>query len=114
MTDAPQQPHFANIDIDSYQERFFPGDHTLVDVRRPDEWAMGHLPGAILIPMDQLPDRLSEIPTDKPVVMVCATGNRSYRTSQFLIGSGFMEVYNLSDGTKGWVQRGLPVERESV
>jgi rhodanese-related sulfurtransferase len=80
-------------------------------VREPDEWLGGHLPGAIHIPLNDLPDRLSEIPTDKPVVMVCASGARSFYGSQFLLQSGYMEVYNLSDGTMGWMRKGLPIEK---
>jgi rhodanese-related sulfurtransferase len=110
MSDSPE-PHFANVDIDSYREHFKPGDHTLVDVREPEEWVSGHLPGAIHIPLNDLPDRLSEIPGDKPVVLVCAVGSRSFHGSQFLLESGFMEVYNLSDGTMGWMRKGLPLER---
>ena len=110
MSDV-SQPHFANIDSESYRDNFQPGDHILVDVREDFEWVQGHLPGAIHIPLNQIPDRLDEIPTDMPVVMVCASGNRSYRSSQFLIHNGYMEVYNLSDGTHGWMAKGLPVEK---
>ena len=112
MSDAPQQPHFANIDSESYQEHFKSGDHTLVDVRELHEWMQGHLPGAVHIPLWELEDRLDEIPGDQPVVLVCAVGSRSMQGSQFLIQSGYQEVYNLSDGTMGWIQKGLPVERD--
>lgn len=111
MSDTPQQPHFANIDIDSYREHFQPGDHILVDVREPFEWVQGRIPGAVHIPLNDLPDRLAEIPTDKPVVLVCAAGSRSFTGAQFLLGEGYMEVYNLADGTKGWLSRGLPIEK---
>jgi rhodanese-related sulfurtransferase len=110
VSDAAQQPHFANIDSESYQENFHSGDHVLVDVRELHEWDRGHLPGAIHIPLNDLPDRLDEIPQDKPVVVVCAVGGRSMTGSQFLLQSGYMEVYNLSDGTQGWIKKGLPVE----
>lgn len=110
MSDTPQQPHFANIDSESYREHFQPGDHVLVDVRQLHEWAAGRIPGAIHIPLNDLPHRLDEIPDDKPVVVVCAAGVRSVTGSKFLLQSGYMEVYNLSDGTQGWIKKGLPVE----
>jgi rhodanese-related sulfurtransferase len=111
VTDSPQQPHFANIDSESYQEHFHPGDHTLVDVRELHEWMRGHLPGAIHIPLGDLEDQLNDIPNDKPVVLVCATGVRSMVGAEFLLESGYMEVYNLSDGTMGWARKGLPIDQ---
>lgn len=110
MTDQPEQ-HFRSIPIDAYREHFQPGDHTLVDVREPEEWVMGRIPGAIHIPLNDLPDRLAEISDDKPIVMVCASGVRSMYGAQFLLTSGYSEVYNLEDGTHGWARRGLPIER---
>ena len=105
------QPHFQSIPIEVYREKFQPGDHTLVDVREPEEWVTGRIPGATHIPLNDLPDHLAEIPQDKPVVVVCAHGQRSLYGAQFLVQSGFPEVYNLEDGTVGWVMRRLPVER---
>jgi hydroxyacylglutathione hydrolase len=111
VTDSPQQPHFANIDSESYQEHFHPGDHTLVDVRELHEWMRGHLPSAIHIPLGDLEDQLNDVPNDKPVVLVCATGSRSMVGAEVLLESGYMEVYNLIDGTQGWMSKGLPIEK---
>jgi rhodanese-related sulfurtransferase len=105
------ESHFRNIPIDIYREKFQPGDHTLVDVRELVEWAGGRIAGAIHIPLNDLPARMGEIPQDKPVVVVCASGVRSLYGAQFLQRSGFPEVYNLEDGTVGWMMRGLPLER---
>jgi rhodanese-related sulfurtransferase len=105
------QGHFRSIDIDSYREHFGPGDHTLVDVREPEEWIMGRIPGAVHIPLNDLPMRFNEIPVDKPVVVVCASGVRSLYGANFLLQAGFPEVYNLEDGTKGWLMKRLPIER---
>lgn len=102
---------FHSVDIDTYRERFHPGDHTLVDVRENEEWVMGHIPGAVHIPLDDLPERMAEVPTDKPVVVVCASGVRSLYGSHFLAEAGYDSVYNLEDGTYGWMLRGLPLER---
>lgn len=102
---------FKSIPSETYLEQFHPGDHTLVDIREPYEWATGHLPGAIHIPMNDVPDRLSEIPTDKPVVIVCEHGSRSLRVAQFLIDEDYTDVYDMQDGTHGWRVKGLPIER---
>lgn len=111
MTDQPTQGIFRNIDIDSYRDKFHDGDHVLVDVREIEEWVGGHVPGAIHIPLNDLPDRLAEISAEKPVVVVCASGVRSIYGGQFLIENGYSEVYNLEGGTKTWMLKGLPLER---
>lgn len=106
-----EQAHFDHLPIEGYQEHFKAGDHTLVDVREIEEWVIARIPGAIHIPLDTLPEHLDAIPRDKPVVVVCASGVRSLYGAYFLLEQGYREVYNLSDGTKGWVKKGLPVER---
>ena len=55
-------------------------DLVVIDVRSPDEFARGHVPGARLLPVEELPARLAEVPTDKPVLFVCRTGRRALRT----------------------------------
>lgn len=105
------QPIFRRLLIEDYRAHFAAADHVLLDVREDDEWAMGRIPGARHIPLNDLPDRLAEIPTGKPVVVVCASGVRSLYGGQYLIENGFAEVYNLEDGTKGWVKKGFPIER---
>lgn len=75
---------------------------TLLDVRQPEEYEDEHLPGAKLIPLAELGERLSELEPDKPTIVYCAIGGRSRAASQFLAGKGFAEVYNLSGGIKAW------------
>jgi len=111
VDDSSQPPRLTHIDIESYREHFHPDDHILVDVRELQEWIIGHIPGAVHIPLDELPDRLREVPTDKPVVVVCATGVRSLYGAQFLLQAGYTQVYNLTNGTIGWFRKGLPLER---
>jgi rhodanese-related sulfurtransferase len=68
----------------------------LVDVRTPGEFAAGHLPGAINIPLQQLDDRLAELrPKDSPVVLYCRSGNRSGSAARTLKSAGFGRVYDL-------------------
>ncbi|MGL5683028.1 MAG: FAD-dependent oxidoreductase [Marinifilaceae bacterium] len=73
---------------------------TLIDVRTEEETEMGVLPGALNIPLDSLRDRLSDIPTDKPIVLYCAVGLRGYLATRILMGHGFKDVYNLLGGYK--------------
>ena len=73
---------------------------TLVDVRTSDEYALGHLFGSINIPLDDMRDRLQEIPSDKPVYVYCGIGLRGYLASNILKENGFREVRNLIGGLK--------------
>lgn len=75
---------------------------TILDVRQPQEYEAGHIPGAQLIPVAQLGDRLDEIDAEKPTVVYCAIGGRSRVAAQMLSGKGFKEIYNLSGGIKAW------------
>jgi len=83
------------------------GDYVILDVRTEDEYASGHLPGSILIPVQELEDRLGELPADKPVVVYCRSGSRSRRAAETLAGNGFM-VYDMG-GINGWINLGYPV-----
>lgn len=85
---------------------------TVVDVREPQEYVDGHVPGAIPIPMDQLAGRLDEVPTGGPVYVVCASGNRSKRSAAHLEAAGY-DAYSVQEGTKGWIARGQRVVRGS-
>ena len=76
--------------------------YTLLDVRQPKEYEQSHIPGARLIPVGQLSDRLDEIPRDKPTLVYCAVGGRSRAAAQLLSGKGFATVYNLKGGIKAW------------
>lgn len=78
------------------------GSVTILDVRQPSEYRVGHIAGAKLIPLPEIKDRKDEIDRDKPVVVYCAVGGRSRIASQMLSGDGFKEVYNLSGGYKAW------------
>lgn len=75
---------------------------TILDVRQPGEYEAGHIPGAKLVPLPELTDRLEEIDPSKPVVVYCAIGGRSRVASQTLSGKGYDHVINLSGGYKAW------------
>jgi glyoxylase-like metal-dependent hydrolase (beta-lactamase superfamily II)/rhodanese-related sulfurtransferase len=84
----------------------------VVDVREPWEFRKGHVPGAMLIPLGQLPSRLSELDSEKPVAVICASGNRSQSAAALLGQKGFKTVYNVSGGTGAWMHSGLELEQE--
>jgi rhodanese-related sulfurtransferase len=82
----------------------------LVDVRQPAEYAEGHVPGAVLIPMGQLPSRVDELDRSRPVHVICATGNRSGVMAELLQRAGF-DAVNVTGGTTGWRRSGRDVVR---
>ena len=82
---------------------------TLVDVRTPDEYALGHISGAVNIPVDDLRARMSEIPADKPVLLYCGVGLRGYLASNILKENGYRDVRNLIGGLKTYNAAIAPV-----
>lgn len=83
--------------------------HLLVDVRTPEEFAEGHIAGAVNISLQTLSERLNEIPRDQPVVVYCRSGNRSAQASQILAQAGYTTIYDLG-GIIAWQQAGLPIQ----
>ena len=82
---------------------------TLIDVRTPDEAALGSLTGAVNIPLDELRDRLSEVPADRPVWLFCGVGLRGYLASNILKGNGYTDVRNLIGGLKTYQAATAPL-----
>lgn len=74
----------------------------IVDVREPWEFEQGHIEGALHIPLQSLPERAGEVPTDKPVVINCHHGGRSMRAVQFLRSQGHNHIANLQGGLDRW------------
>lgn len=89
------------------------GAVTLIDVRNANEWAEGHIAGAIHIPLGRLAERLAEVPRDRPVVMQCAGGARSMIGASVLKAHGVDRVINLAGGVNDWVRAGRPVVRDA-
>jgi len=82
----------------------------IVDVRNPDEWSKGHLPGAIHIPLAALPDKLDELDRSTPFVLHCKGGGRSAIAASFLQSRGIANVSNLTGGYEAWVAAGFETE----
>ena len=85
------------------------GEVMLIDTRTADEFSFGSIPGAINIPLDEMRGRLSEIPTDKPVVLFCAIGLRGYLAQRILMGRGYQNTLNLIGGYKTYSTAMAPV-----
>jgi rhodanese-related sulfurtransferase len=90
-------------------------DLDLVDVRDPEEWITGHVPGARLIPLAELrSDPEAYLVRGKPVVFICAKGVRGLQAAKLADRFGYEPVYNLEGGTKGWAQAGFELVHTSL
>ena len=82
----------------------------LLDVRQPEEIAEGKIPGAVPIPLTEVPAKVSDIPKNKPIITVCAHGGRAAATMFFLKDKGYKNVKTLLGGTEAWKDAGYEVE----
>ncbi len=77
----------------------------VVDVREPDEYARGHVPGAQLLPLGDLPVRMQELPRDQTLYLICQGGGRSGKAADLLTAAGY-DVRSVAGGTTGWTEAG--------
>ena len=82
----------------------------VLDVRTQEEWNEYHIPNTTLIPLDQLPSRLNEVPHDRSIVVVCRSGNRSQQGRDILLNAGFKQVTSVTGGLNEWRAAGYPTE----
>ncbi len=87
-----------------YQQGVF-----VLDVRTPQEWEAYHAPNTTLIPLDELPQRVDEVPRDQEVVVICRSGNRSQVGRDILLQAGFENVTSVAGGLNAWMAAGYPV-----
>jgi len=101
----------AEITPQDYQNVFVSGEttHFLLDVRTPDEFNSGHIANANNISVETLASRLSDVPTDEPIVIYCRSGNRSAQAASILKSAGYTQVYDLG-GIIDWQAAGFPIE----
>ncbi|MGH3900492.1 MAG: rhodanese-like domain-containing protein [Pseudonocardiaceae bacterium] len=93
-----------------------PDNAALLDVRENDEWAAGHAPGAVHVPMGQVPQRLDELAStfpDRPVHVVCRSGGRSAKVTTYLVQAGW-DAVNVDGGMRAWAAAGRPMVAEST
>ena len=98
------------IDVDQLAERLDRGDGVLVDVRRPEEWDEAHIEGASLVTLDTLPDRMDELPSSVPLLVICRSGARSAVATHALVGAGY-DAANVAGGMLAWIESGRVVAR---
>jgi rhodanese-related sulfurtransferase len=81
----------------------------LVDVRNPDEFAQARVPGSVLMPLPFLANRAAELAADRPILLICRSGDRSTTATAYLLSRGFEQVANVTGGILAWYQAGLPI-----
>jgi rhodanese-related sulfurtransferase len=95
---------FRNTNTAALQAEFEAGENPyVIDVRTVGEWAGGHIPGAVHIPLDKLTDELHQIARDgRAIYITCASGGRSAQAADYLSGRGYLNVFNVEGGMSGW------------
>lgn len=97
----------ATINVEEAYRKYSQGTF-LLDVRTQEEWDEYHAPDTTLIPLDELPARLGELPRDQEIVVICRSGNRSQQGRDILLNSGFTRVTSMDGGLKAWRDAGYP------
>lgn len=92
----------VDVSVDEALRLWQTKEAILIDIRTPGEYRAGHIPGVVNIPLDELEQRMMEIPKDKKVVLICRTGNRSAQGTKLLRSKGFTNVYNSTGGMSTW------------
>lgn len=100
--------NIPEIDVDALAELLEAGSVRLIDVREPDEYAAGHVPGAVLIPLDTVPKHLDRFAGDGPTYVICRSGARSHRACEHVAEHAGADVVNVAGGTLAWIESGRP------
>ena len=103
---GPPPPRVPEVTVDELEAARATGA-PLIDVREPGEYVTAHVPGAVLIPLGEVVERVDEVDADGPVYVICASGNRSARAVQWYRSQG-IDAYNVAGGTQAWVTSGKP------
>jgi rhodanese-related sulfurtransferase len=101
---------YKNVSVNDLKTSNEP-NRLILDVRQPQEFAHGHVPGAKLIPLGELRARLADVPNDVPVYVICQSGRRSQSASEILSKNGKTDVRNVQGGTGAWMAAGFAVQR---
>jgi rhodanese-related sulfurtransferase len=104
------------IDVSEAERRLRedPADPLLIDVREMHEFVAVRAPGAVLVPTSSFIARMTELPADRPLMIVCHVGGRSATVTALLLRSGRGDVVNVAGGMDAWERAGLPVRRGAV
>lgn len=104
-------PPMPSVSAAELNEKLKNGKRPLVvDVRQPEEFRTGHIVGAKLIPMGELSRRVSELPKDKEIAVICATGSRSRSATKMLLRAGYNAI-NVKGGMMSWSGNGFTTKR---
>jgi rhodanese-related sulfurtransferase len=95
------------VDVDELEQALANGAR-LIDVRELSEYVAGHVPGAVLVPLGTVPERVEAFDGDGPAYIICKSGARSMRAAEFLAERG-LECVNVAGGTTAWIISGRPV-----
>ena len=108
----PGEPYFR-VSLDEAKSMMDGGNAVVIDVRRDDEWAEGHVTGAMHIPVDDVLQRIDELPQDRDLLFICAAGVRSGLACEMAAAMNIEadRLFNIEDGTGAWIEKGLPSER---
>jgi len=98
------------VDIDELETLMGSGDVRVVDVREDWEYKRGRVPGAVHVPLAQLPAHVAGLPRDKRILVICESGSRSLAATDFLLKSGFVDTASVRGGTSAWARSRRPLE----
>ncbi len=101
-------PEVTEVDVDALERR--DPDAMVLDVREPEEYAQGHVPGAVNLPQADLASRLDSVPRDHLLYTICYSGRRSLNAARFLKQTGYTDVLSVRGGTEAWRRAGKPLE----
>ncbi len=112
MPTKDEREPFHRITVVEAKEMMAGDDAVVIDVRNPDEYQSGHLPGATLIPVNSVFARREELPGDKKIIFVCAVGQRSALAAEMAAAGGLTadRIFSMDGGTDAWRKAGEPVE----
>ena len=108
----PGEP-YRRVTVDEAAEMYGDANVTYVDVRRPDEYAEGHIKDALFIPVDDILARIDELPEGQNLLFICAVGVRSGLACEMAAAMGIdsERLFNIEEGTDTWIDSGHPTSR---
>lgn len=106
-------PPLPTLNAMELSEKLKNGKRPLViDVRQPEEYSAGHIAGSKLIPLGELGKRVNELPKDKEIICVCASGNRSRSATKLLVNAGY-NAFDMQGGMFMWQRAKLPIKKDT-
>jgi rhodanese-related sulfurtransferase len=93
---------YRNVSTEEAKQLIDNKEVIVLDVRTPEEYQEGHIPNAILIPLQELENKLIDLDKEEPYLVVCRSGNRSAQASEILTSNSFAKIYNMTGGMNNW------------